>query len=87
MVLDEKSFTVSSILTGNPSLVVINGRSYSEGEPVRLPKGTPPAKVRVLRIHDGFVELQCEDQIISPKLRRETLEPKKAVEELLLDDQ
>jgi hypothetical protein len=85
--LDEKSFAVSSILTGNPSLAVINGRSYTEGEYLRSKaKGQP--RIRVLRIYDGFVQLQCEDQIVSPKLRREELEPKKgATEELLLDDE
>src|SRR5215212_3933923 len=39
--LDEKHFKVSSILLGNPSLAVINGRAYSEGEFLRGPKGKP----------------------------------------------
>ena len=38
-VLDEKNFAVTSILTGNPSLAVINGRSYAEGDVLRMPKG------------------------------------------------
>lgn len=86
LTLDEKNFAVSSILTGNPSLAVINGRSYMEGEYLRS-KGKGQPRIRVLRIYDGFVQLQCEDQIISPKLRRDELEPKKATEELLLDDE
>jgi hypothetical protein len=86
--LDEKNFAVTSILTGNPSLAVINGRSYTEGEYLRS-KGKGQPRIRVLRIYDGFVQLQCEDQVVSPKLRREELEPKKAgaTEELLLDDE
>ena len=85
--LDEKSFAVTSILTGNPSLAVINGRSYTEGEYIRS-KGKGQPRIRVLRIYDGFVQLQCEDQVIAPKLRREELEPKKAAaEELLSDDE
>ena len=38
------------------------------------------------RIYDGFVQLQLDEQVIAPKLRREELEPKKATEELLLDE-
>ena len=86
LTLDEKSFAVSSILTGNPSLAVINGRSYMEGEYLRA-KGKGQPRIRLLRIYDGFVQLQCEDQIITPKLRRDELEPKKPAEEVLLDDE
>lgn len=83
---EEKSFAVTSILTGNPSLAVINGRSYSEGEVLRMPKGSG-VRIRVVRIGDGFVQLRLDDQVISPKLRREEIEPKKATEELLLDEE
>jgi hypothetical protein len=86
--LDEKSFAVTSILTGNPSLAVINGRSYTEGEYLRTSKSKGLPRIRVLRIYDGFVQLQLGDQVVSPKLRREELEPKKAAtEELLLDEE
>jgi hypothetical protein len=85
--LDEKNFAVTSILTGNPSLAVINGRSYTEGEYIRS-KGKGQPRIRVVRIYDGFVQLQCEDQIIAPKLRRDEIEPKKAAtEEVLSDDE
>ena len=86
-VLDEKNFAVTSILTGNPSLAVINGRSYTEGEILRLPKGSGGVKIRVARIYDGFVQLQLDDQLVSPKLRRQELDPKKPSEELLLNDE
>jgi hypothetical protein len=85
-VLDEKNFSVTSILTGNPSLAVINGRSYAEGDVLRMPKGSG-VRIRVARIYDGIVQLRLDDQVVSPKLRREEIEPKKATEELLLDEE
>jgi len=85
-VLDERNFSVTSILLGNPSLAVINGRSYTEGEMLRMPRGSAPAavRVRVQRITDGAVELAFADQIIKAKLRREQLEPKQGTSEELL---
>ena len=41
--IDEKAFAVTSILVGNPSLAVVNGRAYSEGELIRMTKGSAPA--------------------------------------------
>lgn len=82
--IEEKNFVVSSILLGNPALAVINGRSYSEGEFVRMPKDGPKVRVRVGRIGDGAVQLQAEDQMILAKLRREELSPRKFEEEELL---
>jgi hypothetical protein len=87
--LDEKSFKVTSILLGSgttPSLAVINGRAYSEGEFVRMPKGStaPPARVRVQRINDGNVILQNAAQTLVASLVRPELSNKKG-EELLLD--
>ena len=45
-VLDAASFRVTSILLGSgatPSLAVINGRAYSEGEFLKMPRGTTSA--------------------------------------------
>ena len=45
-VLDAASFRVTSILLGSgatPSLAVINGRAYSEGEFLKMPRGTTAA--------------------------------------------
>jgi hypothetical protein len=85
--LDEKSFKVTSILlnTGT-ALAVINGRAYSEGEYVRMPKsaGAAPLRVRVQRIADGVVTLQHADQILTVPIQRPELLEKKP-EELLLD--
>ncbi len=87
--LDEKSFRVTSILLGSgatQSLAVINGRAYSEGEFLRMPKGgaVPAARVRVQRIADGAVTLQNADQTLVASLMRPELSERKA-EELLTD--
>lgn len=100
-VLDEKSFRVTSILLGSgatPSLAVINGRAYSEGEFLKMPRataapavaGTPAvpagARIRVQRISDGTVILQREEQTLTIALLRQELAQKKT-EEPLLDDE
>lgn len=88
--IDEKSFKVTSILLGSPSLAVINGRAYSEGEFLRLPKSKEapavPTRVRVQRISDGRVVLQHQDQMIVASLDRPALSARKA-EELLTEDE
>jgi hypothetical protein len=88
VLVDEKAFKVTSILIGSgttPSLAVINGRAYSEGEFLRMPKGTnPPVRIRVQRINDGTVILQNADQVLVAALARPELSEKKS-EELLLD--
>lgn len=87
--LDEKSFKVTSILIGSgttPSLAVINGRAYSEGEFLRMPKGgvIPPLRVRVQRINDGTVILQNAEQTLVASLVHPELSNRKP-EDLLLD--
>lgn len=89
VMVDEKAFKLTSILIGSgttPSLAVINGRAYSEGEFLRMPKGgtTPPARIRVQRINDGSVTLQNADQVLTVSLARPELAERKG-EELLLD--
>jgi hypothetical protein len=91
--LDEKSFRVTSILLGagtTPSLAVINGRAYSEGEFLRMPKSTATpataaARIRVQRITDGSVILQHADQTLVASLVRPELSERKAEELLILD--
>ena len=80
--IDESAFNVTSILLGNPSLAVVNGRAYSEGEIVRMPKGSTSAKVRVQQIGDGGVTLIHEQQTFLVALKRPELAAHKA-EELL----
>ena len=101
-VLDAGAFRVTSILLGSgtaPSLAVINGRAYSEGEFLKTPRGTaapapvvagvpvppPVARIRVQRISDGAVVLQREDQVVTVTMQRAELVTRK-IEEPLLDD-
>lgn len=94
VVIDEKSFKVTSILLGNPSLAIINGRTYSEGESLRAARvaGTPAAavpvaaRIRVYRINDGNVVLQNQEQLITIALQRPELIQRSNVEELLNED-
>lgn len=89
VLLDGKNYKVTSILLGSgatPSLAVINGRAYSEGEFLRTPRsaGTTPPRVRVQRINDGNVVLQNAEQLLVAALQRPELSARKS-EELLLD--
>lgn len=98
--LDAKNFRVTSILLGSgtsPSLAVINGRAYSEGEFLKMPRGTTaavaavpgtpaPARTRVQRISDGFIVLQRDTEAVTVALYRPELVLKK-IEDPLLDDE
>lgn len=103
--LDAASFRVTSILLGSgstPSLAVINGRAYSEGEFMKMPRGAAPAapvpaangtpaiavppRIRVQRIVDGSVVLQRGEEAVTVTMQRPELMQKKA-EEPLLDDE
>ena len=84
--IDGKAFTVTSILLGNPSLAVVNGRAYSEGELIRMPKGSTPVKVRVQQVTDGSVTLRQDDQTIVIAMRRPELNERKPDADLLIDD-
>jgi hypothetical protein len=96
-VLDEKSYKLTSILLGNPSLAIINGRTYMEGEFVRQarPAAAPTvatstlpanARVRVFRIQDGQVVLQYQNETVTLGLQRPELAQKHGEEELLIED-
>ena len=84
--LDENAFTVTSIMLGNPSLAVINARAYSEGEFIRMPKGSAPMKVRVTQIGDGTVGLNYENQNFTVALKRAELAMRKVEADLLDQD-
>ena len=101
--LDEHAFRVTSILLGSgatPSLAVINGRAYSEGEFLKMPRGVAPVataapgtpavpaapRIRVQRISDGSVVLQRADEMVTVAMQRQELAQKKA-EEPLLDEE
>lgn len=83
--LDESGFRVTSILLGNPSLAVINGRSYEEGQYLRLPRGST-LRIRVFRIGDGKVWLQYDDKSFSVPLKRPELGERRPDEGLLSED-
>jgi hypothetical protein len=99
--LDEKAFRVTSILLGAgtaPSLAVINGRAYGEGEFVKVPRGSVApavagkpaapavARIRVQRISDGSVVLQCAEQAITISMQRQELALRKVQEEQLIPE-
>lgn len=91
---DGKNFVVTSILLGPPALAVVNGRAYEEGQFLRTPRsgvtGVRTAasgpRVRVHRIADGQVWLQCDEQIIHLTLKRPELNERKPEEELLNEE-
>ena len=69
MAINPGMFKITSILLGNPSLVVINGREYEEGEEVHLPGGA--TGVVVGRIRDGEVVLRQGKAEVAVTLDRE----------------
>jgi hypothetical protein len=96
--LQAEMFNVTSIVLGNPSLAIINGRAYGEGENIRFPKSAAPAtkgaggldprvRIRVTRILDGSVTLQSPDgQIVTAPLKRPELQQRATTpDEELLD--
>lgn len=93
--LSPEQFSVTSIVLGNPSLAIINGRAYGEGEFIRQARtartkaADDRLRIRVTRITDGMVTLQSMDgQSINVPLRRPELNERKSdgEEELLLND-
>ena len=75
--LNSESFSVSSILLGNPSIVVINGRSFEEGQFLPVISDDQRIKVQVRAIREQGVWLQLDKQppILVP-MRRLTIQPK-----------
>lgn len=70
------AFRLTAILVGSPSLAVINGRPYQEGQVIRMPKidapkgAAPQVAPRVYRILDGAVQIQAGEQILTVPLSR-----------------
>jgi len=87
---DAASVKVTSILLGSPSLAIINGRSYSEGDYLRQPKGAaaaaPTARVRIYRINDGNVIIERNTERVVVALQRPELVQRGPGEELLTED-
>lgn len=91
VVLDVANYKVTSILLGSPSFAIVNGRTYSEGEFLRPKLGSaaavaPSQRIRIYRINDGNVVLQCQDQLITVGLHRPELVQRSGTENLLTED-
>ncbi|HET6408413.1 MAG TPA: hypothetical protein VFG14_11075 [Chthoniobacteraceae bacterium] len=85
---DGAMFRVSTIIIGTPSLAVINGRSYEEGQLIRMPKGaTSQVRAKVYRIGDGLVQIQVEDTVINVPLDRGKLNELQREELLKTEDE
>jgi hypothetical protein len=69
---DPKSlFNVSTISLGRLSLVVINKHAFAEGEAFELKKDDKTTlQIRVLKIGDGFVDLDFDGTKLSVSLNR-----------------
>ncbi len=96
--LDASQFKITSILLGSPSLAVINGRAYGEGEYLKtakaaVPPGVTPVaapaqaapRIRLQQITDGSVVLQCGEQSLTVQFHRPGLAAKSG-RELSLED-
>jgi len=90
VVFDARGIKLTSILLGSPSLAIINGRSYSEGDYLRQPKPATAAgaaaRIRIYRINDGSVVLQNQNELVTIALQRPELVQRGGVEELLTED-
>lgn len=71
-------FTVTSILSGNPPLAMINGRSFEEGELLPVVFGNERLRVVVRAIREGVVVLEHEGHQIVVPIHRAELAPKQA---------
>ena len=71
-------FSVTSILSGNPPLATINGRSFEEGELLPVMYGTERLRVVVRAIRDGAVWLEHEGHQIMVPINRPEVGPKRA---------
>jgi hypothetical protein len=70
----EKDFQLTSVLLGSPSLAVINGRSYSEGEYMKMPVAQRGlGRVQVVKIGDGSAVLQAGGRPLTIRQRRSDL--------------
>ena len=93
---DPSGYKITSILLGSPSLAVINGRAYEEGEYLKTPRakdGTPvpvsqaaPLRIRVQQITDSAVVLQQAEQQVTVPFHRPGLAAKGPGRDLLLED-
>jgi hypothetical protein len=75
--LTGENFSVTSILLGHPSIAVINGRSFEEGQFLPVVAGDERLRVQVRAIREAGVWLQLDKQkpILVP-MRRDNIQRK-----------
>jgi hypothetical protein len=94
--IDPANYKITSILLGSPSLAVINGRAYEEGEYLKTPRakdGAPAPvaqsaqpRICVQRITDSAVVLQQGAEQVTVPFARAGLAAKGPVRDLLSED-
>ncbi len=92
--IDPNHYKITSILLGSPSLAVINGRAYEEGEYLKTPRSkdaapagqVAPLRIRVQQITDSAVILQHAEQMVTVPFSRPGLAAKGPARDLLLED-
>jgi hypothetical protein len=68
-------------------MAVINGRSYEEGQFIRMPKQmASQLRPRLYRIGDGLVQIQVQNQLMTVQLKRPELNDSKREPELLNEE-
>lgn len=76
--IEPDSFSVTSVLLGNPALATINGRSFEEGEILPVMHGTERLRVVLRAIRDGGITLEYEGQQILVPMKRPEIGSKRA---------
>jgi hypothetical protein len=94
--IDPSQYKITSILLGSPSLAVINGRAYEEGEFLKTPRAkdgapapaaqTPQPRICVQRITDSAVVLQLGAEQVTVQFIRAGLAAKGPARDLLSED-
>jgi hypothetical protein len=91
--IDPSQYKITSILLGSPSLAVINGRAYEEGEYLKAPRGAaapagqpPQPRICVARITDSAVVLQQGAEQATVQFVRAGLAAKGPARDLLSED-
>lgn len=74
--IEARHFNVTSVLTGNPPLATINGRSFGEGEVLPVVAGNARIRVVVRSIRDGGVALQQDEHVVFVPLQRPKYSPR-----------
>ena len=65
-----ENFKLTSVLLGDPPLVVINGKEFTEGQVAKVAIGSQKVDITVLNIMDGAVRLQHRGQTIVIEMKR-----------------